>query len=133
MQLHLSMQPQFQSTWGGAGGMYDDRVGLGRRTRMNPLRRIVRSGAMVCGGSDAPVCALDPLLGMQAACTGQEPDACLDPHEALALYTVNAARFSHAAATSGNISPGMKADLVVLDRDPFDGAAFSACSILRVF
>ena len=131
MELHCSMQPQFQATWGGADGMYDDRLGAQRRHAMNPLRRIVASGALVCGGSDAPVCALDPLAGMHAACTAQEPDACLDPHEALALYTVNAAHFAREAHLTGTIAPGLRADLVVLDRDPLDGAAFSDCCVLQ--
>jgi predicted amidohydrolase YtcJ len=122
MQLHLSMQPQFQATWGGMGGMYDDRLGLARRERMNPLRAILEAGALVCGGSDAPVCALDPLAGMHAACTAQEPEQCLRPHEALALYTVNADAFGDTAHPT---------DVVVLDRDPLDGAAFSDCSVLH--
>jgi len=131
MQLHLSMQPQFQSTWGGEGGMYDERLGVQRRRAMNPLREVVHAGALVCGGSDAPVCALDALAGMHAACTAQEPEFCLDPHEALALYTVNAAAFARASDRIGNIEPGLNADLAVLDRDPLDGATFAQCRALQ--
>jgi predicted amidohydrolase YtcJ len=131
MQVHLSMQPQFQATWGGDGGMYDERLGCVRRRAMNPMRALFDAGALVCGGSDSPVCALDPLAGMHAACTAQEPEFCLDPHDALALYTVNAAAFARAAHDTGNIEPGLRADLVVLDGDPLDGAAYSDCSVIR--
>ncbi len=131
MQLHLSMQPQFQATWGGDGGMYDDRLGAQRRKAMNPMRALVDAGALVCGGSDSPVCVLDPLAGMHAACAAQEPAYRLDPHGALALYTVNAAAFARAGRETGNLEPGLRADLTILDRDPLDGAAYSDCSVLR--
>ena len=125
------MQPQFQATWGGDGGMYDDRLGAQRRKRMNPMRALVDAGVLVCGGSAPPVCALDPLAGMHAACTAQEPAYRLDAQDALALYTVNAAAFARAAHETGNLDPGLRADLAILDRDPLDGAAFSDCSVLR--
>ena len=129
MEIHCSMQPQFHATWGGEAGMYDDRLGTRRRKAMNPIRSIVRSGGLVAGGSDSPVCSLDALAGMHAACTLQEPEACLDPHEALALYTVNAAVFSR-TALAGNIAPGCTAELVVLDNDPLDDTAFNNCRVL---
>ncbi len=133
MQLHLSMQPQFHATWGAPGGMYDERLGTQRRRAMNPMRALVEAGALVCGGSDAPVCALDPLAGMHAACTAQEPESCLDPHAALALYTINAAGFARESHERGNIERGLRADLVVLDRDPLSGVPFGDCSVMRTF
>ncbi|MDE2482759.1 MAG: amidohydrolase family protein [bacterium] len=132
MGITLSMQPQFHATWGAEGGMYEERLGTQRRSRMNPLRALVARGAHVCGGSDAPVCALDALAGMHAACAQQEPHACLDPHEALALYTVNAARFGYAEERTGNIAPGLRADLVLLDRDPLEDGAFARARVLRM-
>lgn len=133
MGLHLSMQPQFHATWGGEGGMYEDRLGRERRSRMNPLQSLLRAGAIVCGGSDAPVCPLDALQGMRAACSGQERDECLDVHDALALYTVNAARFGYEEATRGNLDPGMEASFVVLDRDPFVDESFERVRVSEVW
>jgi predicted amidohydrolase YtcJ len=40
--------------------------------------------------------------------------------EALTAYTAGTARVNHADQT-GRIAPGLHADLVVLDRDPFGG------------
>ncbi len=131
MGITLSMQPQFHATWGTEGGMYDDRLGAERRRRMNPMRAILARGGHLCGGSDAPVCALDALAGMAAACAQQEPQACLDPHQALALYTVNAARFGYAENETGNLAPGLRADLVLLDRDPLEDGAFARARVLR--
>ena len=127
------MQPQFHATWGIEGGMYEERLGNARRRGMNPLRAIAERGARLCGGSDAPVCPLDALAGMQAACAQQEADACLDPHEALSLYTVNAARFGYAETRTGNLAPGLRADLVMLDRDPLEDGAFARARVLRTW
>ncbi len=133
MGITLSMQPQFHATWGGERGMYEERLGAQRRERMNPLRALVDRGAYVCGGSDAPVCPFDALAGMHAACAQQEPNACLDPHEALALYTVNAARFGYAEAQTGNLAPGLRADLVMLDRDPLEDGRFADARVLATW
>ena len=133
MDITLSMQPQFHATWGIEGGMYEERLGNARRRGMNPLRAIAERGARLCGGSDAPVCPLDALAGMQAACAQQEADACLDPHEALSLYTVNAARFGYAETRTGNLAPGLRADLVMLDRDPLEDGAFARARVLRTW
>ena len=133
MGIYLSMQPQFDATWGGNDGMYDERLGSNRKRRMNALARIARSGAVLCGGDDSPVCPLDPLAGMQACLDHHEPEQRLTAHEALALYTVNAARFGYTEHHTGNLAPGLAADIVVLDRDPLDGAGFADCTVLQTW
>lgn len=133
MGMCLSMQPLFDATWGGAGGMYETRLGGERMRAMNALARVVRSGATLCGGDDAPVCPLDPLAGMQACVDHHEADERISAHEALAAYTVNAAYLGYAEERTGTLSPGMAADFVVLDRDPFDGARFDECAVLETW
>ncbi len=132
MNLHLSMQPQFQATWGGERGMYERRLGK-RYSAMNRLRSIVASGATLCGGSDAPVCALDALEGMRAACDGQEPHERLTVHEALAAYTVNAAHLGYVEERRGNIAPGFEADFAVLDADPFERDSFQGVGVMATW
>lgn len=132
MGIYLSMQPQFDAQWGGSGGMYEARLGTERMRAMNALRSIVRSGAVLCGGDDAPVCPLDPLAGVQACLDHHEVSERLNAHEALAAYTVNAARFGFAEARTGNLDPGLAADLVVLDRDPFE-SSFGTCRVLETW
>jgi predicted amidohydrolase YtcJ len=133
MGIYLSMQPQFDELWGGAGRMYDVRLGTQRMRAMNALARIEASGAILCGGDDSPVCALSPLRGMQACVDHHEPGERLAPQSALAMYTVNAARFGYAENQTGNIAAGLAADLVVLDRDPLDGARFADCNVLQTW
>ena len=57
----------------------------------------------------------------------------LAPDRALAMYTLNAARFGYAEHLTGNLAPGLAADLVVLDRDPLDGARFRDCTVLQTW
>ena len=133
MGIYLSMQPQFDALWAGEGGMYDERLGNARKRSMNALARIADAGAVLCGGDDSPVCELNPLLGMQACLDHHEPSERLDAHQALAMYTVDAARLSYAEARTGNLAPGLAADLVVLDRDPLEAARFGDCRVLQTW
>jgi hypothetical protein len=133
MGIYLSMQPQFDAYWANDGGLYDTRLGEQRRRSMNALARIEAAGATLCGGDDSPVCDLNPLAGMQACVDHHEPSERLAPHRALAMYTVNAARFGYAEDVTGNLAPGLSCDLAVLDRDPLDGARFDECRILALW
>jgi predicted amidohydrolase YtcJ len=133
MGIALSMQPQFDLLWGGDGGMYETRLGSERKHAMNALATIDAAGATLCGGDDSPVCDLNPLAGMQASVDHHEPSQRLSPHRALAIYTVNAARLAYAENETGNLAPGLAADLAILDRDPLDGARFTDCRVLQTW
>jgi predicted amidohydrolase YtcJ len=127
------MQPQFDELWGGVGQMYETRLGTERMRTMNALGRAQRAGAILCGGDDSPVCNLSPLEGMQATVDHHEPQERLSPHEAVTMYTYNAARLAHAEKQTGIIAPGFAGDFVVLDRDPLDGARFTDCAVLATW
>lgn len=133
MDIYLSMQPAFDARWAGDDGMYEARLGSQRRRSMNAMRSIERAGATICGGSDSPVCALDPLAGMQACIDHHEPSQRLTADSALAAFTVNAARFGHAERRTGNLLPGLAADFVVLDRDPFEQRSFAGAKVLSTW
>ena len=49
--------------------------------------------------------------------TAKEQGITLD--QALRIFTVNAARHEGMADQVGRLAPGLRADLVVLDRDPY--------------
>jgi hypothetical protein len=133
MGIALSMQPQFDALWANEGGMYDVRLGNERKRTMNAFARIERAGALLCGGDDSPVCALDPLSGMQAIIEHHEPSERLSANRALAMYTINAACFGYAEEETGNLAPGLAADLVVLDRDPLENDDFTSCKVLATW
>jgi hypothetical protein len=134
MGIYLSMQPQFDRLWAADGGMYDVRLGRQRKRSMNAIGRIEKAGVTMCGGDDSPVCDLNPLAGMQACLDHHEPSERLSPHAALAMYTVNAARFGYAEGRTGNLAAGLAADFAIVDRDPFEpGAGFAGCAVMQTW
>ncbi|MFE1774562.1 amidohydrolase [Streptomyces sp. NPDC059008] len=107
-------------------------LGAQRAARQYPFGDLLRSGATLAAGSDWPVSSPDPLAALHVAVNRRTPDAPssapvflpeqrIDLGSALAAYTAGSAYANHLDDT-GTIRPGMLADLVVLDRDPFDGA-----------
>jgi hypothetical protein len=88
------------------------------------------AGAVLAFGSDAPVEAPNPFLGLHAAVTRRRPDGTpglqgwhpeqrLSTREALEAYTVGAAYAAGLEDRLGRLSPGYYADLIVLEKDPF--------------
>jgi predicted amidohydrolase YtcJ len=83
-----------------------------------------RAGARLAGGSDAPVEALDPLDGIRAAVLRRwRPEEALDVATALRAWTHTPAWLEGREATHGRLAPGCAADLVILDRDPYEDLA----------
>ncbi len=100
-----------------------------------PFRSLLASGAELAAGSDWPVSSPDPIQGMHVAVNRSAPGQPGEPlipaerltlAEAFTAYTAGAARVNHRDET-GRIAAGMLADLVVLDRDPFDGPPRDIC------
>ncbi|HEX5198543.1 MAG TPA: amidohydrolase [Actinoplanes sp.] len=96
--------------------------------RQYPFGDLVRAGARLAGGSDWPVSTPDPLQGIHVAvnrvhhgddAAGFLPDQALDLRTAVRAYTAGSAYVNRLDDT-GDIRPGFRADLVVLDRDIFD-------------
>jgi predicted amidohydrolase YtcJ len=92
------------------------------------FRSLAESGAVLCNGSDAPIEELDPLLGIRSAVlrTWDErppwrPQEAVTLQQAFEATTVNPAWLAGDERRRGKLLPGYFADLVVLDRDPFEG------------
>jgi predicted amidohydrolase YtcJ len=85
------------------------------------FRSLLDSGALVANGSDAPVEELDPWAGVVAGVLGHwREDQRLTVGQALHATCVAPTWLSHDERLRGTLVPGRLADLVVLDRDPFD-------------
>src|SRR5690606_34846266 len=86
------------------------------------------AGVPLALGSDFPVEFADPRLGLLAAVTRQDvhgqppggwlPGQALTAAEALHGFTVGAAWAAFDENRVGRLAPGLRADFVVLDRDP---------------
>jgi predicted amidohydrolase YtcJ len=81
---------------------------------------LLAAGVRVAASSDAPVVDVTPLETVRAAAERQ-PGERVTWDEALAMVTVAAGRVG--AASAGTLTPGARADLVVLDREPGAGPA----------
>ncbi|MDC0773646.1 amidohydrolase [Streptomyces sp. HD] len=105
-------------------------LGPERAALQYPFGALLRSGARLAAGSDWPVSSPDPLHGIHVAVNrvglGGDtpvflPGERIGLAEAFAAYTAGSAHVNHLDET-GEVRVGALADLVVLDRDPFDGA-----------
>jgi predicted amidohydrolase YtcJ len=104
-------------------------LGPERSRWLYPIGSLVRSGAVVVGGSDWSVSTLNPLEAMQVAITRREvpgdtgpswlPDERVDLPQMLNAYTINAAYATRAERETGSIAVGRLADVIVLDRNLF--------------
>jgi hypothetical protein len=101
------------------------RLGPARLARFFAFRALLAHGARLAFGSDWPIVSPDPLLGVRAAVTGLDLDGrpfatehSIGVHEALVAYTRTAAEML--ALPGGMLREGRAADLVVLDRSPFE-------------
>jgi predicted amidohydrolase YtcJ len=112
-----SVQPRFISsdTWAKA------RLGPLRVRHLYPFRSMLKAGITLCAGSDGPVEDPDPFLGVWAAVArpGLDSDERLSVGQALACYTTAPAYASFCEDSDGTLTPGSAADMVILDRDPF--------------
>jgi predicted amidohydrolase YtcJ len=103
------------------------RVGKERLAGAYAWRTLARSGARLAFGSDFPVEAPDPLLGIYAAVTRQDgkgeppggwrPEERLAREEAILAFTQGAAFAAFEESRKGMLREGMRADLVVLSED----------------
>ena len=104
-------------------------VGEARIKRVWPVRELMESGALVVPGSDwAVVPSVNPWLAIEALVTREEPggsvknfgkEQAISVVQAIELFTVNSAKQRGMEDKLGQISEGMLADLIVIDRDPY--------------
>ncbi|HVU77645.1 MAG TPA: amidohydrolase [Gaiellaceae bacterium] len=104
-----------------------DRFWAGKTDGAYAFRSLLESGAVVANGSDAPIEELDPLAGIRAGVRRSiderdawHPEQCLTVDQAFQATSVAPAWLCGDERRRGRLIPGFDADLVVLDRDPWD-------------
>jgi hypothetical protein len=121
-----SMQPYHAAD---DGRWAEKRIGAVRLRTTYAFRSLLDAGARLAFGSDWTVAPLDPLLGLDAAVTrrtldganpgGWVPAERIGLEEAVAAYTRGAAYAGFSETFTGVLTPGARADLVILDGDLF--------------
>ena len=125
LRLVASMQPTHATSdmpWA------EERLGPERLEGAYAWREFLDLGVPLALGSDFPVESVDPRLGLFAAVNrtdrqghppgGWLPEQKLTAGQALRGFTFGAAYAAHDEAEVGRLAPGLRADFVVLDRDP---------------
>jgi len=110
-------------------------LGATRARWQYPFASLLRSGAALCAGSDWPVTDPNPWAAIHVAVnrTLAADDADYNPEaflpeqaltlaQSLAAYTSGSNRINHRDST-GTITVGAEADLVLTNRDPFAGVS----------
>ncbi len=127
----LGVIASFQPLWAYADQYITDLtepvLGPERSRWLYPIASLVKSGAVVVGGSDWSVSSLNPLEAIQVAITRRGPtdsagpawipDELVDLTTMLRAYTANAAFAAGQEREAGTLEVGRVADLIVLDRD----------------
>ena len=87
-------------------------------------QKLMKSGALVTNGTDAPVEDVDPIASYYATVSRKlkdgsvfYPDQRMTRMEALRSYTINTARAAFEENTKGTLKTGKYADIVVLSKD----------------
>jgi predicted amidohydrolase YtcJ len=103
-------------------------IGRERMERWIPVKDALDAGVLTVPGSDWPVVPeVNPWIGIETLVTRQMPggggEQLGDPisiEQAIDMFTVNAARQMGNSNKTGRIVPGLLADVIVIDRNPFD-------------
>jgi predicted amidohydrolase YtcJ len=128
----LGVTANIQALWACHEPQMDDLtipfLGADRAACQYPFRSLLDAGAPMACGSDWSVSSPNPFLQMETAVTrvGPEvpdaesflPEERLDLDSVLRAFTGGSAYVNRLDAETGRLSPGMAADLVVVDRDP---------------
>ncbi|HZI56867.1 MAG TPA: amidohydrolase, partial [Verrucomicrobiae bacterium] len=103
----------------------ESHIGPERAKHSYPWKEFEDNGIVLAFGTDYPVEPITPFRGLYAAVTRKNeagtkeyyPEQKITIQHAIFAYTVGAAVAEFAEGKKGALSPGMLADLVVLDRD----------------
>lgn len=127
LPIILDIQPIFLCTdlhW------IEDRIGHERAKGSYCWKTMKDAGLIQTGGSDCPVEYFDPMKGIYAAVSrkdmegypngGYMPEEKLSMYDAFSLYTKNVHVATGQQDKLGTLEEGKFADMVVLDKNPFD-------------
>ena len=113
-----SVQPRFilSDSWVAA------RLGQERLRDLYPFRSFIRNQVILTAGSDCPIEDPNPFEGIWSAMVrpGLGRAESLSVEEALRAYGRNAAYASFSEDDRGSLEVGKIADMVIVDRDPFE-------------
>lgn len=119
-----SMQPNFDALWGGADGMYAQRLGRDRAAQLNQFALLASQGVPLAFGSDSPVTCMDPWVTVRAAIHHQTPGSAVSPRAAFGAATRGAWRAGGVRdGVTGTLVPGAMASYAIWEADALEVSA----------
>lgn len=130
----LGVIANFQPLWATLEDTYISELtlpvlGPERSEWIYPLGAVAKAGGTIAHGSDWPVTTLNPFHAIQVAVTRRGPDTLdrepwtpyhlVSVYDAVAGYTRGGAYLQFGEKDYGTLEVGKKANLMVLDQDPF--------------
>jgi predicted amidohydrolase YtcJ len=117
LKLVVSTQPMFihsEKHW------LHKRLGPERAKRTYPFRSMIDAGILLAGASDAPIESPDVLHAIECCVTreGFETGQGITVMEALRMFTIDAAYAQFEETVKGSLTPGKRADMVILSHNP---------------
>ena len=107
-----SVQPGFDARWGGAQGMYAERLGAARGSRLNPFAAMAAAGVPLALGSDAPVTPFEPWAAVRACAYHSDPAQRISARAAFLAHTRGGWRAARRDG-DGTLVPGAPATFAV--------------------
>ncbi|MBT2616052.1 MULTISPECIES: amidohydrolase [unclassified Bacillus (in: firmicutes)] len=122
----VSMQPDHLAM--SERGVYTEQVGAEREKYVFSINTLQKTGAKLAFGTDFPIDILNPLLQIYRAVTRIDssgktvwhPHECITLAEALKAYTSGPAYGTFREQELGTLEAGKLADIIVLERNPFE-------------
>ncbi|MDO8149617.1 amidohydrolase family protein [Isoptericola sp. b515] len=112
--MGLSIQPAYDSTWGGPDGMYTTRLGGPRAANLSPFADLAGAGVPIAFGSDSPVTPLDPWQAVRAAIGHADPSQRVSARSAFRAHSRGGWRLAGLDHTgAGELRVGAPAHLAV--------------------
>jgi len=117
LKLVVATQPMFihsEKHW------LHKRLGPERAKRTYPFRSMLDAGIRLAGASDAPIESPEVLKAIECCVTreGFKPGQGITVMEALRMFTIDAAYAQFEENIKGSLTPGKRADMVILSRNP---------------
>lgn len=121
----LSMRPARPM---GQRAMIEARIGPARMAGAYIWKSVLANGGSLVFGADSPIESVNPWVGWASGFTRQDaggqpfggwrPEEALTREQAWRTLSIDAARAGFAEDRFGRLAPGLRADFVIVDRDP---------------
>ncbi len=102
------------------GNGFEAFVSPEKAQRHENFNYLLNAGIVVAGSSDSPCSPLDPFAGIDAIVNAHNPARRNSLDTALKMYTYNGAYLCKKEDEIGTLEVGKYADMIVLDKSPYD-------------